>query len=286
MTELRRLLFISRPRFWIYEAGTYLLGVFVAMNSFADLVRPEVLWYGFFFLVPANLYIYGINDIFDYETDKLNPKKGTYESLVDPSEHRRLWWAIALLNLPFLIGAFFFLPWAAGVSILAFFFFAGFYSAPPIRAKARPFLDSIFSGAHYVMTFVFGYYLLDTMTRFPWEAFLAGMAWTVAMHAFSAVPDIKADREAGLKTIAIIFGARNTIFLCGLLYFLAGVIFMTLLGWTIVFGLALYLFLMILAWGAINDEARLFKIYTYFPILNTVVPLGYSIFFLAQKFTT
>ena len=36
-----------------------------------------------YFLIPANILIYGINDIFDYDTDKLNPKKGTYEAFID-----------------------------------------------------------------------------------------------------------------------------------------------------------------------------------------------------------
>jgi 4-hydroxybenzoate polyprenyltransferase len=35
----------------------------------------QVLLFGLYFLIPANIRIYGINDIYDYETDKLNPKK-------------------------------------------------------------------------------------------------------------------------------------------------------------------------------------------------------------------
>jgi hypothetical protein len=46
------------------------------------------------------------------------------------------------------------------ISFLAFLFFSSQYSAIPIRAKARPIMDSLFSAGHYVATAVFGYYLI------------------------------------------------------------------------------------------------------------------------------
>ena len=53
---------------------------------------------------PANLLIYGINDVFDYETDTLNAKKEEYETLLHPREHFRIfWWSVVLHAL--------FIPW-------------------------------------------------------------------------------------------------------------------------------------------------------------------------------
>ena len=74
--KLKRILKISRPRFWIYELGPYIVGVVAAAQSdhFVWLF-PAVIIFFIFFAYPANIYIYGINDIYDYETDKLNPKK-------------------------------------------------------------------------------------------------------------------------------------------------------------------------------------------------------------------
>ncbi|MBK9154073.1 MAG: UbiA family prenyltransferase [Chloracidobacterium sp.] len=144
MPDWRFLLKVSRPRFWLYVLGPYLVGLAAGAASTDDLNRIEVLVFGLYFLLPANLLIYGINDIFDFETDRKNPKKTEYEMLVRPASHRKLlFWMIAL-NLPFAAASIYLAPQAI-FSLAGFFFFSIFYSAPPIRAKQVPFLDSAFN---------------------------------------------------------------------------------------------------------------------------------------------
>ncbi len=266
--NITKVLKISRPRFWLYEAATFgLVGTVGALNGLSFFTDWHYFVFAFYFLVPANILIYGINDIFDYETDKLNPKKGTYEELVTPEKKSSLWKWILFTNLPFV----FLVPLQKELifSFLAFVFFAVFYSAKPIRAKAKPILDSLFSAGHYVATGVFGYYLAGGVT-FPTVGVLAGMCWAVAMHAFSAVPDIKADTDAKLKTIAILFGEKATIYLCWFLYLISGYLVFNVIPVASVVGVLTFSFLMWKSLLAKTDEA-LFKIYTYFPIVNTLV---------------
>ncbi len=52
----------------------------------------------------------------------------------------------------------------------------------------------------------------------------------MASHAFGAVQDVIADREAGISSIATVFGARPTVWIAAILYTLAGV-FMLLTPW-------------------------------------------------------
>jgi 4-hydroxybenzoate polyprenyltransferase len=225
-------------------------------------------------LFSANLYIYGINDIFDYETDIKNPRKVNYEALVKPEEWRSLSWWIAAVVVPFLL----FLPFhntGAIISMVLFFFFAGFYSAKPIRAKARPFFDSIFSAGHYVATGAFGYYLVGG-TGFPYIPLFAGMAWAIAMHAYSAVPDISADNGAGLSTIATTFGRNKTIALCLGLYILSAVLTFPYFGIVSVLLGIVYSSLMVISLRTKTEE-DLLKLYTYFPYLNGIS--GMIIFF-------
>lgn len=280
--KLRRLLKISRPRFWIYELGPYLIGIVAASAGNIEI------WYSFpiliffiFFTYSANIYIYGINDIYDYETDKLNPKKVSYESLVLPNERKELAVHITITSLPFLVYAFLTMSTGTFYALLAFFFFAGFYSAEPVRAKARPFLDSIFSAGHYIATGAFSYLLCSDLLFTPVDirtftmSLIAGMLWAMAMHAYSAVPDIKADRDAALSTIANTLGKQKTILLCTLLYTLSGLLSYPFLGVVSIALSAIYIFFMILSLRA--DENNLFKLYTYFPTINTVS--GMTIFF-------
>ncbi len=262
------LLKISRPRFWLYEAATFgLVGTVGALQGFRFFTDYHYWVFALYFLIPANILIYGINDIFDYETDKLNPKKGSYEALVTPDKQRSLWKWIVLTNIPFL----FFIPPTVPLlaSFAVFIFCATFYSATPIRAKARPVIDSLFSAGHYVATGVFGYYLAGG-THFPTIGVIAGMLWAVAMHAYSAVPDIKADFQANLKTIAIMIGARSTIYLCWFFYILAAYLVQNIIPVASIVGAITFSYFMYRSTKAPTDEA-LFKLYTYFPLINTLI---------------
>jgi 4-hydroxybenzoate polyprenyltransferase len=265
---MTHLIAISRPRFWLYELGTYALGVAAGWSAGVPALWLVAL-FGFFFLFPANLFIYGINDIYDYDTDILNPKKQSYEQTLPKDTHRLIYWICLGGVIPFLLVSFL-LNIYATIAFCLFLFFAYFYSAPPIRAKSRPVWDSFFSGAHYTVTGAFGYYLVSAAPSHDTVALglLAGLLYTLAMHAYSAIPDITADTEAGIRTIATFLGARKTITLAYVCYGIAGCIFGYLVSWI---GVVLILpyYILLYASRGIQDEALL-PIYTYFPYVNAV----------------
>ncbi len=274
--KFKEVIKISRPRFWLYEAATFgLVGTIGALQGLSFFSDWRYWVFALYFLIPANILIYGINDIFDYETDKLNPKKGdnAYEALVPPERQKSLWKWIVLTNVPF----FFFVPHSLPLilSFFAFVFFASFYSASPIRAKAKPVIDSLFSAGHYVATGVFGYYLAGLPAQaggvaFPTIGVIAGMCWAIAMHAYSAVPDIKADLQAGLHTITIMIGERRTIALCWFLYAFAGYLVRDIIPMASIIGVITFSYFMWRSQRAKTPEA-LFKLYTYFPLINTII---------------
>lgn len=273
---------LSRPRFWLYELGTFVLGVVAALPALAHTgIFPwtSILVWSVYFLVPANLLIYGVNDIYDYETDRHNPKKQGYEQLLHPREHRAVWWAIAVTTLPFVAYAIATLSSYALVPLGIFFVCALQYSAPPLRAKARPVLDSLTSAAHYVATGWFGYVLVAPAgvgLSHIYVALLAGMLWGVAMHAYSAVPDIRADRAAGLATIATHLGQRATLVLCTAAYLLSGVLALALLPtWFVLPFTAVYVALM---GSTLYAPHRIDALYRFFPFVNALT--GALIFFI------
>jgi hypothetical protein len=59
---------------------------------------------------------------------------------------------------------------------------------------------------------------------------LPALLWCMAMHAHSAAPDITADREAGVATVATLIGRQRTLVLCGLAYGLAAALVYPSLG--------------------------------------------------------
>ena len=253
--------------------GPFLLGAASALSTNTEILPVPALLLGIYFTLPANLFIYGANDIFDFDTDILNEKKGDYEPLVLKHEHKRLWRAILLTNLPFL-PLLAFLPLASILALGLFVFLGLFYSAPPIRAKARPVLDSLFN-ALYVMPGIAGYFAFDG-SNLSLPLVIAGVLWTAAMHAYSAAPDIEADTKAGINTIATRLGATRTLFLCLLSYAVAGMIAGVLLGPVGWIGLGVYILLMLVSLRA-QKQGQLMQVYKLFPLINTA--MGALLFF-------
>ena len=269
---MRFLLKVSRPRFWFYIFGPYIVGLVAAAEYPQQLYKLTYLLFGLYFTFPANLLIYGVNDIFDYETDKLNEKKTDYETLVAPELRSKLWLAILVTNIAF-AGILFLGNWPAVVAGAAFLFFSIFYSALPIRAKTKPFLDSAFN-ILYVLPGVFAYSLITGQFP-PASIVIAAGCWTAAMHAYSAIPDIDADKAAGLKTIATICGPYLTLTICAALYAVASIIAMDYLGFaSIAIGFA-YVLLMLASARSVKT-GTLFKLYRSFPLIN--ITAGFVIF--------
>lgn len=277
---LKTLVQTSRPRFWPYVAGPYLLAITPLLLSSPTTVQKlfVVVW-GLWLLLPGNLFLYGINDLNDEATDALNAKKDGYEARITDATRRTISVgvygsiALGLLLTVLTIIAF---PgqwmWIAAGS-LGFLLLGGQYSAPPLRLKARPGFDSL-SNVLYIVPVLLAWGLSQVSASFPWLLFFAGASWCAAMHAFSAVPDIRADHEAGLRTIATELGAGGTILLCTALYALAAGLASAWLGVATLVVTTIYIGLMLCAWIARHRERDLFVVYRLFPWVNLVVGFG------------
>ncbi len=177
-----------------------------------------------YFLVPYNLLMYGVNDVFDYESDLRNARKGGVEGVVlDRRFHRATLWAAAATNLPFVV-VLVALGSPVSALLLGIVVFAVVaYSAPGLRLKERPFVDSLTSSAHFVGPAVVGLALAGgSFDATVGYALLAFFWWGMASQAFGAVQDIVADREAGIGSIGTVLGAARTVRVAMLLYAAAG----------------------------------------------------------------
>ena len=170
--------------------------------------------------------MYGINDVFDYESDLRNPRKGGVEgALLPPEHHRATLWTAILLLVPFVVYLAIAGGWLSDVILAVSLFAVVAYSVKGLRFKERPFVDSITSSTHFVSPAVFGLALAAVTPTWPLIALLlAYFLWGAGSHAFGAVQDIQADREGGIGSIATVIGARATVRLSLALYLLAGVL--------------------------------------------------------------
>jgi 4-hydroxybenzoate polyprenyltransferase len=180
---------------------------------------PIILW----LTLPFNLLIYGVNDVFDQETDAQNPRKGTLEGArIEISEVRPIALGVALSNVPFLVYFVFFVPPSAVVWMLLYALLFVGYSVPPARFKARPYLDSL-SNAAYAFPLVF---VPLALGKGPvWPAAIGLMAWSAAKHTFDAVQDVNEDRKVGITTTAVRLGPGGVVLWSGAFWTLATVCF-------------------------------------------------------------
>ena len=205
------LLALSRPRFWLYLAGPSLVGIAWAATRPGDIVAVDSLLVLGYFLVPANLFLYGVNDRYDAPIDARNPRKGEAGPEVRYRADRRVGatvLAAGLLAVPLVV----WLPPLAAGSVVGFFALAVAYSAPPLRFKARPLIDSVSNGL-YVLPGVVGYVAVGGSPP-PALAVAAGWLWTMAMHTYSAIPDVEPDRAAGVRTTATVLGPARGLGYC------------------------------------------------------------------------
>lgn len=223
---MREVLAASRPFSWVNTAYPFAAGYLMSTGGRLDLALVVGTLY---FLGPYNLLMYGINDVFDYESDLRNPRKGGAEgALLDPGLHRAVLVSGIVLAVPFLVA----MPLVAGPTslwawlVLALSLFAvAAYSVPFLRFKERPFIDSLTSSTHFVSPAVFG---LAVAAAEPTPGLLALLAafflWGMASHAFGAVQDVEPDRAAGIASIATALGAARTVRLAIGLWAAAGIL--------------------------------------------------------------
>ena len=212
MTPVRfaRQLFVSsRPVSWINTAFPFAAAYLLSAREI-DLVLVVGT---IFFLVPYNVAMYGINDVFDYESDLRNPRKGgAHGAILEKSLHAPTLWASGLLCAPFVVFLVIVGPPLSWLVVLVSLLAVVFYSAPPLRLKERPFADSVTSSIHFFSPAVYALVLTEATWTPQLVLIIVGFAlWGAASHAFGAVQDVVADREAGISSIATVRGAAWTV---------------------------------------------------------------------------
>ena len=227
--KLNYIFWSSRPISWINTAYPF-AAAYIMVERKIDLT---LVLGTLFFLIPYNLLMYGVNDVFDYESDLRNPRKGGIEGALLPKEiHRTIIWSAILSCVPFVIYLIAVGNLSSTLWLLLFLFTVIAYSAKHLRFKEKPVLDSITSASHFVGPMIFALALTNQNLTDPTLAAIitAFTLWGMASHAFGAVQDVKADREGNIASIATYFGARNTTRVAMVMYLAAGFYLLTI-GW-------------------------------------------------------
>lgn len=213
MTALTRARFhlkTSRPGLWFPTVWLYLLPLTSPGAATTLRLDTAAFWVGLAFVTfPLNHLVYGWNDLVDRETDRRNPRKGTWlfgacGTDAELSTLPAVMVAVQLLCWPVLVGLAG--PWVlATLAAIVAVLYA--YDHPTRGLRGRPPGD-LLSQAGYLLTVVLSAQLngapLPSPLVFAYLALFCAQAQLIG-----EVMDIAPDRAAGRATTATVLGARR-----------------------------------------------------------------------------
>ncbi len=262
---------ISRPRFWLYSAGTFWVGAIAGATYLSDLYDFRLLLFLAYFLLPANLFIYGVNDLADGDTDQYNDKKNVQEHLLKQTERRFLILTVVLSLLLGFVVIYFSPNLLTQQLIFIFLFLAFWYSVPPLRFKAKPIVDAL-SNIHYAVI-GFASYAYFTNHLPPWWSIIAALLWTAAMQIYSAIPDIQSDKQAKLYTTAIWLGEKYSMYICLIFWLTCSILLY--INFSTLLSLLSLLYPVYIIWQLVK-KIPIKQVYWFYPYINAI--MGFVLF--------
>ncbi len=244
MNIFKKILLISRPRIWIYTIGMFWIGVTIGTHDPLAIFKGFFLPLSLYLTLPINIFIYAINDVFDVETDKYNPKKDGFEFAAQKKDKLFLLYlaVVFLLPLPFII---IHMPTKVWILVSIWLFLVVSYNFPPLRWKAVPILDLLFA-FNFPIWAMIGY-LLST-GQLPQLFFIyIGVIFSIIMHLYTSSLDIDYDKKTNIHTTATLFNTlHNNLLICFILsvltsvfLFVAGVYIVSI--WFLMYGVFFFI---------------------------------------------
>ncbi|KAF8598019.1 hypothetical protein BDV93DRAFT_527000 [Ceratobasidium sp. AG-I] len=238
----------SRPPGWTF--GPILYGIGVIHSGFipktlsaAGVALVQIATLSF----PLCIVVFGINDVHDYASDLLNPRKSATSlegTILPPAHHAFVHSAavtasvitIATSFLPALISpppSELTLAWQSSSPVLAtsaLVALGWMYSAPPARLKEVPVIDSLSNGLVVWLAWFIGFASCRVLAGdrgsewgfadIPSKGYVLGLV-TASVHALGAAADIEADLATGQRTVGTVLGRRGCAILGAAAYAIA-----------------------------------------------------------------
>lgn len=197
---------VSRPIIWPVLPLVYALGLHAAHARLTGPAIGQLLMLTF----PMSLIGCGLNDIYDYDSDRRSSRRrAIWGAVVTPAE-RPLVFSACVAMIPLVIFSACLTRnrdnFMATVSLVVM---AWIYSVPPYRLKERPPLDALANGlGYFLLPLMMGYSLNANYQEMPLRYYLLALC-VAGIHALATAADYEADLAAGHRTMAVAFGKRT-----------------------------------------------------------------------------
>ena len=148
-----------------------------------------------------------IRSLIDY-SKTASYSKGKTMVILQTNQNTILWGLMAVIALLSGVFVWLFPTVESQIVFVIWVLFSTFYSVRPLRFKARLLLDS-WSNVLYILPGIMVYLIFEPLANLSWPLVVAAWVWAMGMHLFSALPDIKSDRSAKVKTTAVWLGFKK-----------------------------------------------------------------------------
>ena len=228
----------------------------------------------FFTVFFAWLFSIGINDIYDFNIDRIsNPKRPLIKNIVSIKEYTGFSIIFFLLSV---IGAFI-LGERYLVVILTLNGLSFIYSAPPLRLRRFPIVTTLVIASGILLAILTGYMLFSehqSLIDFPINITFLILAFFTLVSTVKDLKDYEGDKANEVYTIPTLFGLKRSKIIIGILVFVSFLLF------PLLFLNSFLLFLISLGFGIISflliydksfKEQYLFALFSLFLLLIFVL---------------
>jgi 4-hydroxybenzoate polyprenyltransferase len=205
VSQLLFLVQVSRPIVWPVLPLVYALGLHASHSELNSIAVAQMALLTF----PMNLIGCGLNDIHDYESDRLSTRRQKiWAADVTPETRPFLMQACVAMMPLMILGACLTRNRNNLIATVSLVVMAWIYSVPPYRLKERPPLDSLANGlGYFLLPLMMGYSMGGDPREMPVRYYLLALC-VAGVHALATAADFDADRAAGHRTLAATYGKR------------------------------------------------------------------------------
>lgn len=160
------------------------------------------------------------NNIYDIKIDEVsNPDRPTVGNIIALSEYKKISIWFLVFSLVFAAETSF--PFLFFIVLLELSYFV--YSCPPLRVKRWTILSKFFIGINCLITVFAGYVIFQPLPAHFVFLPKSVIAFFLIFFSLAAniidIKDYEGDKLAGIKTLPVVMGLRNSKILIGLLVF-------------------------------------------------------------------
>jgi len=142
---------------------------------------------------PYSVFLFGINDINDYDSDQINPRKKTFPIT---NAIKRFILVVSVLTAVFLILISALTQNYENIILTTLLLLISYYySSGPLRFKEIPFFDSFSNGLIFFLVFSAGYSYGGSAVDIPLKIYFVALC-VMGIHGFGTVLDFEARKSS------------------------------------------------------------------------------------------